>query len=114
LSDLARPAVVSFNNILARTLEKREVFFLFQLDMSLFTWKTVFITVITFGLIAWLSLYFGRLFCNAVCPVGTSLGLLSRLSLFRISMDSSTCTRCGKCSFKCKSDCIDVKNMKVD
>jgi ferredoxin len=29
-------------------------------------------------------------------------------------MDAHTCTRCGKCSFACKSSCINVKTLKVD
>jgi ferredoxin-type protein NapF len=102
------------NNGLAFLLEKVNVYVLSRENMELVTWKTVFIPVITVGLIAWLSLYFGRLYCNAICPVGTVLGLMSRISVFRIRMDKSTCTRCGKCAFACKSSCISVKDMKVD
>ncbi|MBN1158462.1 MAG: 4Fe-4S binding protein [Bacteroidales bacterium] len=113
-SDLARPGVVTVNNLLAAQLEKMEVYFLFRVDMGLFTWQTIFIPIFTAVLIIWLSVYFGRLYCNTVCPVGTTLGLLSRLSLFRIKMDRLSCTRCGKCAFVCKSNCIDIKNFKVD
>jgi len=42
------------------------------------------------------------------------LGLISRYSLFTIKMDSSSCTKCGKCSFACKSNCISVKDLSVD
>lgn len=113
-SDLVRPVVVIINNFLASQLEKIQVYFLFRFDMSLFTWQTVFIPIVTVILIIWLSAYFGRLFCNTVCPVGTSLGLLSRFSFFRIKMDRVSCTKCGKCAFVCKSNCIDIKHLKVD
>ncbi len=113
-SDLVRPVVVVFNNFLASQLEKIQVYFLFRLDMNLFTWQTVFIPIVTLILIIWLSVYFGRLYCNTICPVGTSLGLLSRFSLLRIQMDHVSCTKCGKCAFVCKSNCIDIKHLKVD
>jgi ferredoxin len=29
-------------------------------------------------------------------------------------MDVISCTKCGKCSFECKSACIDIKNLNVD
>lgn len=113
-SGMGRPLVVSFNNLLAKQLEKFDIYFLFRLDMGLFTWNTVFVPAITLALIIWLSAWFGRLYCNTLCPVGTSLGLLSRISLFRIKMDAGSCTQCGKCVFSCKSNCIDIKNLAVD
>ncbi|MBN2480960.1 MAG: 4Fe-4S binding protein [Bacteroidales bacterium] len=113
-SDLARPGVVAINNLLAAQMEKMEVYFLFRIDMGLFTWHTVFIPIFTAVLIIWLSVYFGRLYCNTICPVGTTMGLLSRLSLFRIKMDGLSCTKCGKCALVCKSNCIDIKHLKVD
>jgi ferredoxin-type protein NapF len=113
-SDLIRPWLVAANNGLATLLEKAEVYFLFRIDFSFFTWKTVWIPALTIGVVTVLSLLYGRLYCNTVCPVGTLLGLLSRISLFRINMDASTCTKCGKCSFACKSNCINVKTLSVD
>jgi ferredoxin-type protein NapF len=95
-------------------LEGANVYFLYPIDMNLFTWGTVLVPVVTVVLIIWLSLFFGRIYCNSVCPVGTLLGLISRISIFRIRMDSVACTRCGKCSIACKSSCIDVKKMQVD
>jgi ferredoxin-type protein NapF len=113
-SDVIRPGVIVVNNGLAGLLEKIEVFFLYRLNMQLITWHTVLIPAATLAVIIWLSLYFGRLYCNTLCPVGTLLGLLSRVSLFKIKMDADTCTKCGKCSVACKSSCINVKNLKVD
>ena len=113
-SDLVRPGVVVANNGLAALFEKFDMYFLYRLNLDLITWKTVFIPVITLILVVILALYYGRLYCNTVCPVGTVLGLLSRYSIFRIRMDATTCTKCGKCSFVCKSNCIHVKTLEVD
>jgi ferredoxin len=113
-SDVIRPGIIVANNILAGWLEQLDFYFLFGLNLDLITWRTILVPVITLILIVWLSLFFGRLYCNTICPLGTVLGLLSRVSLFRISMDASTCTKCGKCSVDCKSSCISVKNLQVD
>jgi ferredoxin len=113
-SDIMRPGIIAANNGLASLFEKYDMYFLYRLNLELITWHTVLIPVITLLLIVWLSLYFGRLYCNTICPVGTVLGLLSRVSLFKIKMDVVTCTKCGKCSFACKSSCISVKNLEVD
>ena len=56
----------------------------------------------------------GRLYCNTVCPVGTMLGVLSMKALFRTRIDASKCVKCGLCSKRCKSSCIDFKNKEVD
>jgi len=56
----------------------------------------------------------GRLYCNSVCPIGTILGALSRFSFFRTRIDASKCIKCGMCSKRCKSSCIDFKNKRVD
>jgi len=113
-SDLVRPGIIVVNNGFAGLLEKFNHYFLYRVNLQLITWHTVLVPIITVMTVIGLSLLYGRLYCNAICPVGTVLGLLSRISVFRIKMNSATCTKCGKCSFACKSSCINVKNMKVD
>jgi ferredoxin-type protein NapF len=113
-SDLVRPGIISVNNGLAALLEKANLYFLYRYNLGLITWHAVLIPVFSLIMVVWLSFAYGRLYCNTICPVGTVLGLLSKVSLFRIRMDAATCTRCGKCSFACKSTCIDVKTLEVD
>jgi len=48
-----------------------------------------------------------RLFCTAVCPVGTLLGLLSKKSVFALSA-SSDCVKCGLCVKSCRASCISI------
>lgn len=56
----------------------------------------------------------GRLYCNTVCPVGAVLGILSRFSVFKISLDKSACIKCGKCLKACRSQCIDLRSGTID
>ena len=63
--------------------------------------------------IAALSIWKKRLFCVAVCPVGTVLGLLSRNTIVRLKFPSS-CVKCGACVRNCPAGCIDLAAKKVD
>jgi len=65
-------------------------------------------------LIALSSWLWGRAYCNNICPVGTVLGAVSRFSLFKIRIDSSKCSACGRCGRGCKSSCIDMDAHSVD
>ena len=57
---------------------------------------------------------FGRLYCNAICPVGTILGFLSRKAIFRVHIDTDNCVQCRQCTKKCKSGCIDIEHGLVE
>lgn len=61
-----------------------------------------------------MSFFRGRLYCNSVCPVGTFLGILSKVSIFKIRIEESSCTKCGKCQAVCKANCIDIKTLSID
>ena len=56
----------------------------------------------------------GRLWCNTICPVGTLLGLVSRRSLWRLTIDKNTCRKCGDCLRACKAQCIDLRASSID
>ena len=66
--------------------------------------------IITF-MLAWQK---GRTWCNTVCPVGTTLGFLSRFSLFAPVINTEKCNKCGLCGKACKSSCINTKEHQVD
>ena len=68
----------------------------------------------TFLLLAFLSWKWGRIWCNAICPVGAFLSLLSRYSLFAPVIDADKCRNCKLCEKRCKSSCISVENHKID
>lgn len=54
-----------------------------------------------------------RIFCTNFCPVGTILGLISKISLNKIYI-SEVCVSCGQCERNCPSGCINSKEKKVD
>jgi ferredoxin len=60
------------------------------------------------------AIFRGRIFCNTLCPVGAILGLLSKVSWFKFTLNTNKCTKCGKCAKMCKANCIDLKNGIVD
>ena len=72
---------------------------------------TGLVTLVVIGCCAWL---WGREYCNTVCPVGTTLGLVSRFALFRPTIDTTKCTQCGRCERGCKASCIDYKKGKIE
>ena len=72
---------------------------------------TGLLTLVIICVCAWL---WGREYCNTVCPVGTTLSLLSRFSLLRPVIDESKCINCGQCARGCKSGCIDFKAHRID
>lgn len=56
----------------------------------------------------------GRILCNTICPVGATLGLVSRYSIFQIDIDTDKCIQCRRCEHVCKSSCIDLTDHVVD
>ncbi|MCH5222988.1 MAG: 4Fe-4S binding protein [Muribaculaceae bacterium] len=102
------------NNILADYAEKRESYAFYSTEIwmrSIAVFATAVITLIVLAILAWRN---GRTYCNSICPVGTTLGFLSRFSLFRPTIELSKCNSCGLCARNCKSACIDSKAHKID
>jgi len=109
-----KPVILLLNNFLAHIFGKFDIYSISHIDIKGFSLITYSIPVVFLLLTAILSLIKGRLYCNMICPVGTLLGLLSKISLFRIKFAESKCTRCGRCSLACKSSCIDFLNLNID
>lgn len=114
VSNLFAPIYQWSNNILAYIAERNDSYAFYSTEVwikSLPTFIIAAVTLIALCILAWRN---GRTYCNTICPVGTILGFLSRFSLLRITIDESKCNKCGLCSRKCKSACIDGKEHKVD
>lgn len=77
--------------------------------LSLLALTTVFTLLIVF-----LSFRHGRLYCNTICPVGTFLGLISRVSLFQFILNQKACSECVRCENVCKAGCIDPQSASID
>jgi polyferredoxin len=108
------PAALYINNFLAGVLGKFDIYTFTNITVKGFPLVVYAIPVTFLLLVGVLSFTKGRLYCNTVCPVGTFLGLISKISLLRIRFDDNKCTRCGRCAIACKSSCIDFLNKKVD
>lgn len=113
-SDLARPGLASANDILSKLLQKINIFSLFPAELHHVHWGTLIYPLLFLTVVVIMSAFRGRFFCNTLCPVGSTLGILSKVSLFKIQINEQVCTKCGKCSAACKSECIDIKSKKSD
>ena len=113
-SQLFSPLVIWANNGIASITNGMGNYTFYKVEHVRFVPVAFGISALFFVTVAIMSWFRGRLYCNTICPVGTTLGLLSRFSIFHFEINESTCTSCGKCVKNCKSECIDIKNMKVD
>ena len=102
------------NNLLALIAERVDSYAFYSTEIWVKSWIIVGITAITLAVTAVLAWRHGRTYCNTICPVGTSLGFLSKYSFFRLTFDEQKCTKCNACERSCKSSCIDVKTMYID
>ncbi len=66
-------------------------------------------SMVVIAVLAVLSVIYKNFWCRYLCPYGALLGLLSMLSLFKVSRKAECCTSCGACSRACPAQ-IDVQN----
>ena len=102
------------NNLLAAISAHFGSYAFYPTDVYLKSLPVLIVAVVTLIIIVVLAWRGGRTWCNTVCPVGTTLGLLSRLSLFRPTIDTDKCVNCSLCGKRCKASCIDTKNHRID
>lgn len=114
VSSLFAPLYQLVNNFLAHWAERVQSYMFYEKDVWIRSVMTLGIASATFIILAVLAWRNGRTYCNTICPVGTVLGTLSRISLFGITIDRSKCNACGLCSRRCKASCIDGKNHRID
>ncbi|PKL81976.1 MAG: hypothetical protein CVV24_12530 [Ignavibacteriae bacterium HGW-Ignavibacteriae-3] len=109
-----RPLLVGANNLAAYFFELLRIYAVYPYSLKEFNHWPFLITVLFFAFVAVMAWKKGRLYCNTVCPVGTLLGYLSKLSLFKILINHEDCLSCGICAKECKASCIDSENKTVD
>jgi len=113
-TNLFRPVYVGLNNLLALSLQKINSFYLYPVHYRSFNLPAFFYSIFFLGVIVLMSLKKGRLFCNTICPVGAILGLVSKVSFFKIIINKDLCNSCQRCVVSCKTGCIDIKEQKVN
>lgn len=65
-------------------------------------------------LIAVVSVADGRTICNSFCPIGTTLSITARYSLYAIDINTDLCIGCNRCVEVCKAHCINPSDHTVD
>lgn len=81
---------------------------------SYYSWAAYAIVAALLFIICCTALLRGRLWCNAICPVGTVLSFVSRRPIMALQIDTEKCNGCQKCARNCKSECIDPVNHTID
>ena len=114
VTNLLSPLYRWGNNLLAYLAERADSYAFYETEVWMRGLPTFLIALATLVILAALAWRNGRTYCNTICPVGTVLGYLSKLALFRVRLDASKCTSCQLCARQCKAACIDVKNHTVD
>jgi ferredoxin len=114
MTNLAKPILLVANNVLAFALESANIYTLYPVQIKVITLTSIAVPLLTLSVLLWMSYKHGRLYCNAICPVGAFLGLLSKVSMYRIAINKNNCIRCNLCEQVCKAGCIDKKVKTVD
>jgi polyferredoxin len=114
VSALVRPVVTVINNLLVAPANALGVSGINQVTPSWPTTGILFAALFVLALVTTLAVWRRRLFCNTLCPVGTTLGLLSRFAAFRFTIDRASCHKCAHCLQGCKAQCIDLRTGAID
>ena len=112
--NIFKPVLVGLNNVASKTMELFKVYSVYYYDIKAFNAIPFVITAVFFVLVVVMAWMKGRLYCNMICPVGTLLGYISKISVFKIIINDDDCISCGLCTQECKSGCIDSDNKTVD
>ncbi|MDM8518074.1 4Fe-4S dicluster domain-containing protein [Desulfobacterales bacterium HSG16] len=102
------------NNILVDILESFDIYALSMKEQHFTPVAVLAVSMISLCFIVALSMFFGRLYCNTICPVGAFLGIFSRFSFFKFSIDRKKCSTCGLCEKSCKAGCIAPETLDID
>ena len=113
-TNLFAPVYGWINNLLAALSAHWGSYAFYPTDVYIKSLPVFIVAAVTFIVVVVLAWRGGRTWCNTVCPVGTTLGLLSRFSLFRPVIDTEKCIGCTLCGKRCKASCIDTKNHAID
>ena len=114
VSTIFAPIYKLANNGLAAIAEHFGGYAFYEVDVWVKSISALVVALLTWGIIAVLAWKGGRTWCNTICPVGTLLGLISRHSLLKMTIDTEKCKNCRKCERNCKSACINLDTHTID
>ena len=111
--NLLQPVYLWGNNLLARFAERAGSYAFYSKEVWLKSVSSLAVAAGTLVIIVLFALKHGRAYCNTICPVGTTLGFLSRYAMFRPMIDADKCKRCHSCEKACKAQCIEITPERV-
>ena len=114
VSTFVAPLYDGVNNMLADAAQARDSYAFYHVAPQFMFGTAMIVAGVTFAVVAFFAWTDGRGYCNSICPVGTILGYVSKVSFLRPVINPSACNSCSKCSRNCKSSCIDFKQHKID
>lgn len=113
-ANVFRPVYIGGNNLIAAIESSFNTYSFYHVTIGTFSAFAFSLSVLMLLVVVYMAYKHGRLYCNTICPVGAFLGLLSKLSLFKMVINTEKCTKCRKCEISCKSSCINSKAYSVD
>ena len=113
ITQFIQPLFVWIYNTIVGLLTNFNIY-LFSKEAAWIPTSVLLVTGGFFMLILILSAFYGRLYCNTLCPVGTLLGLISRVSVFKFVIDRTRCHECVRCEGVCKAGCSDSQTAAID
>ncbi|MDO5552329.1 MAG: 4Fe-4S binding protein [Planctomycetia bacterium] len=114
VSQFMAPVVLWVNNLFAFVANQMGGYLPGPVELRPFNGAMFAIAAASLAILFVMAWRRGRLYCNSICPVGTMLGLLSPLALFKPRIHNEQCVHCGLCEKNCKSSCIDSKRGLFD
>lgn len=79
-----------------------------ELQRTIGTLFSLKMTILVLTLAGCILIY--RFFCKDLCPLGVIYGLLNKISIYHLEVDTDKCVGCGKCTKVCKMDVDPVKS----
>ena len=113
VTNLLQPIYLWGNNLLAFLAERAGSYAFYEKEVWIKSVSSLVIAAVTLVVLAILAWKNGRIYCNSICPVGTTLSFLSRFAMFRPVIDAAQCVRCKTCEVNCKAQCISITKEAV-
>ena len=114
LGNFLIPLVVYINNEIAYFINSLDFYFISPEKNIHFNFYSALFSLILFAIVFVALAFYGRFYCNSICPVGGILSFASKFSLFKLKISSDQCLNCSLCQKYCKANCIDYKNNTID
>lgn len=104
-------AAIFYGSLLGGSVSLAKFIEPYTLSVAASSYDKVSLIIVLF--IALLVIFKRRFFCTNICPVGAILGLISKKSLFKLTIDPKKCVKCKTCVKNCQSNSIDIENGKI-